>query len=283
MNNDRYTTAALTELKNNILLLTTANDHLTDDIFLTKIGNNIGRAVEVLERDISALKKEYPGKFVYDVDTDSILEKIDKVSQRMIKPGKDVKDNHLSGALGREMESYLLSIRKAIEEIRLKVRGSHSVMAGKGQVIGVLNPFKSIFQSAGSMLLFPIKIFACAVVLVGVIFAYLFFTMEKDTVYLNEIRVSSSTIKEKKDDVIKLEKELQGLQEKRNAMQADTNEMSRTEKVAALDIEMKVKVINGKLNKLAAEISVQEKKLNNSQEKLDEYYRKSFIQKLLKQ
>lgn len=283
MNNDRYTTAALTELKNNILLLTTANEHLTDDIFLTKIGNNIGRAVEILERDILALKKEYPGKFVNDVDTDSILEKIDKAAQRMIRPGKDIMDNYLSGPLGRDMESHLSSISKAIEEIRLKVRGSHADVAGKGPVIDILSPFKAISQSAGSMLLFSIKVLACAVVLVGVIFAYLFFTMEKDTVYLNEIRISSSIIKEKKDSVMKLEKEMQGLLEKRNAIQPDADDMSRTEKVAALDIEMKIKGIDSKLNQLAAEITVQEKKLNNNQEQLDKYYRKSFLQKLIKQ
>ncbi len=283
MNDDRYTTTALTELKNNVLLLTTANEHLTDDIFLTKIGNNIGRAVEVLERDISALKKEYPGKFLNDVDTDSILEKIDKVAQRMIKPGKDIMDNHLSGALGREMESYFSSIRKAVEEIRLKVRGSHAAMADKGSVIGILSPFKAIFQSAGSILFFSIKILACLVVLVGVIFAYLFFTMEKDTVYLNEIRISSSMIKEKKDNVVKLEKEMQDLLKKRNAMQAYADDMSRTEKVEALDIEMKIKSVDSKLNQLAAEISVQERKLNDSQKKLDEFRGKPFVKKLLKQ
>jgi len=282
MSNNRYTTAALEELKNNTLLLTIANEHLTDEIFLTKIGNNISRSVEVLERDISALKKEYPGKFVNDVDTDSILERIDNAAQRMLKPGKEVKDNHASGALGREMESYLSSIRKAVDEIRIKVQGTNAATAGKGPMINIVNPFEAIFQSVGSILLFFFKILACIIVLAGVVFAYLYFTMEKDTVYLNEIRISSSIIKEKEDTVIKLEKEMQNLQEKRKDMKSDSNEMTRVEKVAALDIEMKIKETNDNLNQLAAEISVQERKLSDNQEKLDEFHRKSLIEKLLK-
>lgn len=283
MSNNQFTSAALEELKNNTLLLTTANEHLTDEIFLTKIGNNISRAVEVLERDISALKKEYPGKFVYDVDTGSILEKIDGAAQRMLKPGKEVKDNHASGALGREMEAYISSIRKAIEEIRQKVQGTHAAKAGKGPGVDVMGSFGSIFQSVGGLFLFSLKVLACIVVLGGVIFTYLYFTMEKDTIYLNETRIISSVIKEKKDKVTGLEKELQGLQEERDAMKDNTSEMSREEKVAALDLEMEIKETNDELNQLAAEISVQENKLSNNQEKLDRFRNKSFLERLLKQ
>ena len=283
MNGDQYAVSALKELKNNTLLLTTANEHLTDDIFLIKIGKNISHAVEVLERDISALKKEYPGKFVSEVDTDRILEKIENAAQRMLKPDRETKDNHASGALGRDMEAYAASIRKAVEDIRRKVRGSHTDRARKGSEIGILNPFKAIFRSAEGVLIFFFKALAFIIVLGVVVFAYLFLTMEKDKAFINEVTTSSALIKEKKNQVSKLEKEKEGLHEKRNAMKSDTDNMTRVEKVAALDVEMKIKRLDDNINQLAAEISIQEKNIEDNQKKLDEFRKKSFIRRLLKQ
>jgi hypothetical protein len=282
MDKDQYTVAALNELRNNILLLTTANEYLSDEVFLIKIGNNISRALEVLKRDISSLKKEYPGKFVNDVDTDTILERIDNAAQRMLKPGKEIKDNNMSGALGREMESYLISISKAVEDIRIKVLGSHTDRAWKGPAINILSPFDGILQSAGSTLILGIKILACFVVLSGVVFAYLFFTMEKDTVFLNEIATSRALIIEKKEQIPRLEQEKQGLDNERKAMNR-IDKMSREEKVAALDLDVKIKKIDNTLDQLAAEISVQEKKISDNQNKLEAFRRKPFITRLLKQ
>ena len=282
MNNDQYAVSALDELKNNTLLLSTANEHLADEVFLIKTGNNISRAVEVLKRDISALKKEYPGKFVNDVDTDSLLEKIDHSAQRMLKPGKEIKDNHASGALGREMEANFMSIRKAVEDIRVKVRGSHTQQPGKGSAADILNSFKEASQSAGGILIFGAKILAGLIFIAGVAFAYLYFTMEKDTVFINEIAVSSALIQEKNVQIPRLEQEKQVLNDKKIAMKSG-KEMTREEKVAALEIEVGMKKINDTIDQLEAEIAVQEKKIADNQDKLDEFRKKTFFDKLLKQ
>jgi len=281
MNDDQYAVAALDELKNNVLLLTMANDHLTDERFLVKIGNNISRAVEVLKGDISSLKKKYPGKFVNEVDTDSILERIDGIAQRMLNPGKEIKDNHASGALGREMESQVMSIRKAVDDIRIKVLGSHAGQISNGPVTNMLVPIKGIFQFAGSAIILGIKILAYVIVLAGVVFTYLYFTMEKDTPFLNEIASSRALIKEKKEQVSRLEQERQGLYDNRQTVKS-TKEITREEMVAALDIEVKIKKINNAIEQLEAEISVQEKKITDNQDKLDAFRKKPFISKLLK-
>lgn len=281
MNNDQYAESALDELKNNVLLLTLANNYLIDDIFLTKIGNNISRAVEILERDIVELKREYPGKFVYDIDTESILEKIDKVAQKMLRPGKEIKDNHASGALGREMESHFMSIKKAVEDIKLKVRGAYHDQR-KGPAIDISGSIQSVFQSVGSMLILGIKVLACIIVLAGVVFVYLFLTIEKETTYVNEIRISSALIKDKKDQVASLEKEKQDLVDKRESLNRTYN-MSRQEKVEALELEVEIRKVEDKINQLEAEISVQENKRSDNQDKLDTLRNKTFIRKLLKQ
>jgi hypothetical protein len=281
MNDDQYNLSALEELKNNTLLLTTANDHLADDAFLIKIGHNIGRAVEILERDISALKKEYPGKFVNDVDTDSILEKIDGTAQRMLKPSREIKESHASGTLGREMEINFISIKKAVEDLRIKVRGSHTQRPGRNPATEIVNSFSGVFRSAQGLLISGAKILAGLIFIACVALAYLYLSMEKDRAYINEIAASSALIKEKEGQITKLEQERQSLDRKRITMKS-VKEMTREEKVAALEIEVGIKKINDTIDQLEAEIAVQEKKTAENQDKLNELRKKTFYQKLMK-
>jgi len=281
MNEDQYAVTALDELKNNALLLTVANDHLADEIFLIKIGNNISRSADLLKKDISFLKKKYPGRFASEVDTDSILQKIDNMARRMMKPGKELKDSHESGALGREMETYVRSIREAVDDIRVKVMGSHAAQVSSGSTTSIMEPIRNIFQSAGSLIVMVMKFLLGIAILATVAFAYLFVTMEKETPFLNEISSSRVLIKEKKGQVSKLEQERLGLYDKRQATKSD-KDMTREEKVAALDLEMKIKKVNDNLDQLAAEILVQENKIKDNQVKLEEFQKKPFVSKLLK-
>ncbi len=281
MNNEQYNLPALDELKNNTLLLTMANEHLAEEVFLIKTGNNISRAVEVLKRDISALKKEYPGKFLNEVDTDSLLERIDAAAQRMLKPSRELKDRHASGALGHEMEENFMSIRAAVEDIRIKVSGSHTQKPGKRSAADILGSSKELFQSAGGLLIFSAKILTGIVFLACVVFAYLFFTMETDKIFLTEMSESSALVQEKKDLIYGLEREKQALNDKRILIKSG-NEMTRDQKVAALEVEVSLKKINDTIDQIEAEIAVQEKKLSANEDKLDEFNKKTFFDKLLK-
>jgi hypothetical protein len=282
MNNNHYAVAALGELKNNVLLLSMGNDHLTDDVFLTKIGKNISRTVDVLRKDIPSLKKGYPGKFLNDVETDSILDRISDATQRMLKPGKEIKDAYASGALGKEMESYLAAITKAVNEIRMKVHGTPADHAEKGMATGLGDAVKGAVMSAGSIMAFALKVLACVIVLAGAVYAYLFFTMEKDTVFVNEIASSQASIKEKKEILSKLTQERQGLSEKRDSMK-DSRLATNDERITMLDLENKVKKLDDTIEQTEIEISVQEKKIVDNQEKLEAFKKKPFIKKLLKQ
>ena len=59
-----------------------------------------------------------------EVDTDAILEKIDNIAQKMLKPTKETRSDHASGQLGREVESYVGSIATAVDDMRMKIKGS---------------------------------------------------------------------------------------------------------------------------------------------------------------
>jgi hypothetical protein len=280
MNNYQYAVAALIELKNDALLLSVANNHLRDEIYLTKIGASISHAVEILKRDISSLKKEYPGKLMNDVDTDPILEKIDKAARHMLKPGEEIKKDYLSGELGRVMESYVASITRAVDDIRMKIQGAPADHVGEGSAINLWDRVRQTSQSAGHVVLVGAKLLAGVTVMVAAVFSYLYFTMEKDTPILNEITTSQTEIIAKKQLVSKLERERQDLYSNRKPQ---TGKESREEKVAILDIEMKIKKVEESLDQTEAEIYVQEKKLNENLDKLGALREKPFMKRLLKQ
>lgn len=169
-----------------------------------------------------------------------------------------------------------------MDDIRIKIRGSHTEKVGKAYKLNILDSVKSIFQSSGRAMIFSLKILACIVVLAGVIFVYLVFTMEKGTLFINEIASSQTLIEEKKELIYKLEQEKQGLSDKRTGMKSQ-KDMGRAEKVAALDLEITIKKINDTIDQTKNEISVQEKKIIDNQNKLDAFRKKPFFKKLLKQ
>jgi hypothetical protein len=280
MNDYQYAVMALIELRNNALLLTIGNEHLKDDVYLVKIGNNISRAIDILYRDISALKKEYPGKLMNEVDTDIILEKINTSAQRLMKPSKETKEEHALGQLGREVESNVNSITGAVEDMRMKIHGTPTDHAPTRSATNGLIKFKDIFLSAGSLLRWAVKVIVCIIVLFAAIFGYFYFTMEKDAKYMNEISSTEAVLKEKKQIVPKLQKEKQELMDRQSLM---NKELTMEEKVAAMDIEVKIKKLDSAIDQADAEISVYEQKLKENQDKLNALRKKPFIKRLLKQ
>ena len=69
MNNSLYSIDSLCALKDNALLLMMANEYLCEEKILIKIGQSIELNLQRLKDDISLIKKEFPGKFVSEVDT----------------------------------------------------------------------------------------------------------------------------------------------------------------------------------------------------------------------
>jgi DNA repair exonuclease SbcCD ATPase subunit len=278
MNDRQYAVEALIELRNNALLLTIGNEHLNDEVFLVKIGNSISRSVDLLKRDISALKKEYPGKFMSEVDTDNILLKIDDIAQRLLKPSRETTEKYVSGQLGREIESHVEAVAKAVDDVRMKVQGSPSEQGGAGSSGNALLKVKGVFLSAGYLLNWGIKILACVVVLLLALFTYFYFTMEKDTKYLKEIASTQSSLKEKKNLLLKTQKDKQDLEDKRKPT---NRELTREEKLVALDLEVKIKKLDSTIEQTQAEIETYEQKLKENQADLDALRRKPFIKRLM--
>jgi len=68
------TFAALHDIRDKAILLSLGKAFLCEEVFLMKIGHSIDESLEHLREDILSLKMRFVGKFVEEVDTDSILD-----------------------------------------------------------------------------------------------------------------------------------------------------------------------------------------------------------------
>jgi hypothetical protein len=281
MSKDQYAVSALNTLKDDTILLTSAKDYLGTDSFLIKTGNSIGHAVEVLKRDISSIKKQYPGKMMNDVDTDSMLERIDDIARRMLRPDKGLMDQHISGQLGREMGVQVSAVTKAVKTLRNKVYGIHSDYDGKMVSTDLSEAIQGTFQSASRMAILGLKALACIVILAGAVFCYLCITMQKEGGLLKEIASSRGYIAEQKALIPKMTVERDGLSTELNAI--TSGEMTRQEKVSALETGMKINKINDALKEIETDIALKEKRLAETQKDLEELRKKPFFKRLFRQ
>src|SRR5512136_202273 len=86
------TFASLHEIRDKAILLSLGKAFLCEEVFLMKIGQALDESLERLREDILTLKMRFVGKFVEDVDTDSILDEIHGQAQLLQTPGKRVTD-----------------------------------------------------------------------------------------------------------------------------------------------------------------------------------------------
>jgi len=282
MNDPQYTVEALSGLRDSSLLLTVANEYLCADQYLIKIGSNIDKDVQKLKEDISSLKKQFPGKFVDEVDTDKILNKIHSAAQGMQKPGHEIKESCVKGELGGEVESYIKNITNAVGLIKIQVEGGGGVTyTTKDSVSNLVGGLSGIWRSMRDAVVLGLKIFLCLILIAILGFGYLFFTMEKEGAVLREISDSKTRIEIQQGIISQLDDKKERISVEIESMEKKV--LTRDEKIAILDQDMVVHKINADRQKAEAEIAVHEQKIMDNRKKIEELEKKSFYKRLLKQ
>ena len=280
MNDSQYSEVALSTLRDDALLLTMANEYLCEEQFLKKMGKDINQNVQKLKDDISLLKKEYPGKFDREVDTDRILEKISNRAQSMLEPGEDIKDCCASGELGRELESDVKSIAEAVGLISIKVHGRVKGYTRKDSLFNLFVRIKDMGRSMGGKLALAVKILIFLIIVAVPVFIYLFFTMEKEGTFLEDIAARQARISTQKELLSQLDLKKKKALEEIKAL--EKKDMLRGEKIAILDMEMEIRNINQEREKIEAEIASHERQIIENQKKVEEIKKIPFMKRLLR-
>lgn len=280
MNTEGPDFQSVRNIRDTTLLLTIANEYLSEDVFVKKIGSQIKKNLSVLKDDIIALKKQFPGKFTQEVNTDNIMTSFDNKAQEMISGGDDIINSCFSGKLGMSLSNDVSRITEAIEKIWHQVRGSDIQYTTGDSISGFFGRF-NIISGIVSLFSSIIKILFILFILLLAGTSYLYFTMEKEGPILKENGELMAYIDEKQALLDDLEKKKADAQKELKVH--ESSELLRKNKIAILDLETKIQGFNQEIHSLESQIETGRLTMDKNNEKLEKIKNRSLLDRLLKQ
>ena len=272
------TFAALHEIRDKAILLSLGKAFLCEEVFLVKIGHAIDESLEHLREDILSLKMRFVGKFVEDVDTDSILDDLHSQAGFLQAPDGRVTDKCTVGTLGAELEETVGVLTQAIRTIKGKVEGEVEEYTKKEAVVKGAKTAGSLASSVVSLV---IKLVVLLFLLALGPAIYLGVTMDREGSLQNQIAENKATIQSKRAQIESLRKERDELSGRIESSQGDN--LSRQQKLEMMDLNVKVHGLDQRVHKAEAEITEHERVIKLSQQKIEEIKAKPFLQRYLRQ
>jgi hypothetical protein len=269
---------SLHEIREKAILLSLGKAFLCEEVFLMKIGHSIDESLEHLREDILSLKMRFVGKFVEDVDTDSILDELHSQAQFLQTPDRRVTDKCTVGTLGAELEDTVKTLTEAIKTVKSKVEGEVEEYTAKEAVVKGA-------KTAGSLVSRLVSLVVKLVILVFLLALgpaiYLGVTMDREGPLQKQMAESETFIQSQKAQIASLRKERDELAARAESSQGDN--LSREQKLEIMDLSVKVHTLDQRVNKAEADITEHERLIRLNQQKLQEVKSKPFLQRYLRQ
>jgi len=272
------TFAALHDIRDKAILLSLGKAFICEEVFLIKIGHAIDESLEHLREDILSLKMRFVGKFVEDVDTDSILDELHSQATFLQNPDRRVTDKCTVGTLGAELEETVGVLTQAIRTIKGKVEGEVEEYTKKEAVVKGAKTAGSLVSSVVSLV---IKLVVLLFLLALGPAIYLGVTMDREGSLQNQIAESKAYIQSQRAQIESLRKERDELSGRIESSQGDN--LSRQQKLEIMDLNVKVHGLDQRVHKAEAEITEHERVIKLSQQKIQEIKAKPFLQRFLRQ
>ncbi len=280
MSLDQPNFQSLRKIRDNTLLLSIANEYLGENVFMVKMGKEIKKCLSVLKEDIISLKKQFPGKFAQEVNTDSIMKSFETTSEEMLSGSDEIIKKCTAGKLGIDLNADVGKITEAIDRIWHQVKGSDIKYTPTDSIstfFSRLNIFSGILRLFTSIV--RILVFVIIILLAG--FSYLYFTMEKEEPFVRENSEIMAFINDKKANLSELEKKKADIN--KDLKKYQNSKLLRKDKIAIIDLETRVQELNNEIHLIEGQIDTRERIMENNNEKLEKIRGKSFLDKLLKQ
>ena len=269
---------SLSEIRDKAILLSIGKAFLCEEVFLKKIGHAMDESIEHLREDILSLKMMFVGKFVEDVDTDSLLDELHSQAELLQSPDRRVTDKCTVGTLGTEMEEAVQTLAMAIKTIKSKVEGGVEEYTKKDAVVKGAKTAGSLVSSVVSLV---IKTVILLLLLALGPAIYLGVTMDREGSLQKQIAESKASILSQKAQIASVRKERDELAARAESSQGDN--LSRQQKVEIMDLSVKVHSLDQKVHKVEAEITEHERRIKMNQQKIEEIKLKTFQQRFLRQ
>jgi hypothetical protein len=271
---------ALQDIRDNILLLSLANDYLCENVFLDNRGKAIESQLDSVREEIAALKVRFPGRFVTEIDTDSLIRELQAYSRRLQKPDKELINECAAGSMGRAMEKTMNALTVAVKSIKRKVEGEAPTYTAKDSVLGVIDKAKTPVSMAKRAVLRAVKTVLVLVILSFGPLIYLLLTMDRESALLKEIGESEAIIQSRKEAVVSIEREKEAMRQGMEVVKTD--DAPREAKFEIMEINVKMHSLDQSRNRAEAEISSHEERIRINKQKLEAVKEKPFLDRLFR-
>jgi hypothetical protein len=261
-------------------MLGIGNAYLCDAVFLKKIGLTIDTHLRELKSDISSLKKQYPGKFVKEVEADQVLEGIQNTAQRLQEPDKDITKKCSVGELGRELETSVDALVDTVDALRMQVEGDLEGYTKTEAILTQVGRVKSLGHLILVLFSLAFKVIGVLILVGAMVFSYLYFTMESEEALLKELDQSESHVEAQIKLIARLEGERTEVTGKLDSIPG--GELNREEKVEVINLSMQVHKLDERVHSAEVQIDIHKRKIKDMEKRVTEMREKTFLQKLLR-
>jgi hypothetical protein len=270
---------ALHDVRDNILLLSSGNAFLCEEVFLDKTGKAIESQLNNVRQEIVELKTGFPGKFATEIDTDSIIEDLHAHSQRLQNPDKEIIDECTTGALGRAMEETLDALTTAVRKVKKRVEGETPAYTTMDSVLGVIDKAKTPASMVKRLVSLAVKtVLVLALLSLGPL-TYLILSMDRADALQKEIAESEAIIQSQKDRIGSLERERATIWQRIEFMKAD--DLPREAKFEIMEMSVKLHSLDQNRHMAEAEISAHEERMRINKQRLQEVTERPFLDRLM--
>jgi len=273
---------ALHEIRDIALMLSVGNIYLCEEPFLKKIGHAVDAVLEDLHGEILSLKKQFPGRFAQDIDTDAILEELHAKAERLQNADAAINNKCAGGQLGRELEEMVSTLTAAVNEVTFKIEGKLPGSARRYSLLSLFKPFKAVGRLVSAFSSLVVKLALFLIILAIGPLAYLFISMEKEGSIQKVIDESQAYIQTQSQALSSLEQERAQIAKQIQAMRLREEELNRQEKIEIMELSVKVHALDQQRQAIEVEIASQENQITDNLERLKEVKNKPFLKRLLR-
>ncbi len=279
MDSNRF--QGIREIRNGAYLLSLGNAYLCEAPFLIKIGENIHSQIDGLKGDITAIKDQFPGKFLAEIDTDAVLAEISALSLHLQNPDQALNEKCTIGELGNELETLLEKLTTTLDSLRNQVEGRGLTYSTKDSFLAMFGGVRQSGGYAASRLKMMLKVIGVVIVLCAVAFFSLFLTMENEKDILGKITAHQAHIRSQQEILSELDREMQALIEQAAPLEKDN--ATRQEKLEYIELNMKIHDLEQRRQQVQEQIQTQRNEIKTDQAEIKAMKKKSFLERLLRQ
>jgi hypothetical protein len=262
------------------LMLSLGNAYLCDAVFLKKFGLTIDTHLKELKSNISSLKKQYPGKFVKEVEAEQVLEGIQITAQRLQEPDTHITKKCGAGELGIELEVNVDALVDTVEALRMQVEGELEGYSKTEAILAQVGRVKSLGRLIVVLFTLAFKVMGVLLLIGAMVFSYLYFTMESEEAFQKELKQSKSYVEAQIKLIARLEAERTQMSGKLDSV--PEGELSREQKVEVINLNMQVHKLDERVHSAEVQIDVHKKKIKEMEKNVVEIRAKTFLQRLLR-